>query len=229
MKGAPQHLFRPNFIHTPRSENADVEKDDVFEDALHACDVMMHDEGSFSMCGECAQMLDEPSLGFVIDAGEGFIEEKDLRRLGKSTGEKRPLTLAAGEIRKRPVPEITEPHKRKKRLDVFASLTSAAEGELRKKSSAARKAHGNHVGHGHGEVKVEVVALGDVRHGRFSGLKRSTEDLAGAVCRALKAEHGAQEGGLASAIGAYKRADRSPWDFEGDVVEGPDAARQPDA
>jgi len=193
MKGSLQRIIRPNLIHSPCAENSDIEKDDVLKDAPHARDIMVHDEGRFSDCGECAQMIDEPSLGFIIYAREGFIQEKNLGRLRECAGEKRPLPLAAGKVRKWSLGKVMKPDEVQKGLDMCASFISAREGKRRKKFCAARKTHRHDVRHGHGEVEVDVIALRDVSHGRFSGLKRSTENLAGATRCALKSEYRPKE------------------------------------
>lgn len=227
MERALQDVFRPHLVHTPHSEDGDVEQNDVLEDALHAGDVVMDDERSLSAFSEPTQVRDEPSFGLVVDPHKGLVEKKNVGSLRESLGEEHPLPLSAREIGEGSVRETRKADQREKGVHLRAPLRSSTSEEERE-ARVVGQPHLDDVGDGHGEVEVDVVALGNVGGLGLAGPKGGAEDLGGSLLRTHEPKKRPQKGRLACAIGPDEGTNRSLRDFERDPVEGQHATRQTD-
>lgn len=117
---------------------------------------MAGDEES-AFVGELAEEFGEAVLGGFVEAGEGFIEQEDMRFLRQGTGDEGALLLATAESADLAILEVEQVHRGEGSFDDFVVVTRerAPPAEIRV------SAHLDEAAHGDGEVPINVATLAE--------------------------------------------------------------------
>ena len=150
-----------------------------------------------------------------VEAGEWFVEEKDVRALGEGAGEENPLLLAAREHPDLAVGEGGEAEFLQGSVHQFAVGGPQALEKFQGRITALF----DHTAHGRGEIPVDGVPLGQVGEARQKvlGMGVTEEDFACGLT--VPAEDGLEEGALAGAVGAEDRRRAAAGEIHGDIFQ----------
>ena len=138
-----------------------VEQGDELEALRGGLHVVGRDEHGDARRAQTVEQLEHRLLGAHVDAGEGLVEQQDVRLLGERAGEKDALLLPAGELADRPPGEVGDAELLER------AAHRLAVGRLRplQRPQPAVAPHHDDVGDGHREAPVDLLALRHVGDG----------------------------------------------------------------
>ncbi|MDT4850527.1 hypothetical protein FQZ97_846790 [compost metagenome] len=174
----------------------------------HLRQVVQHHHHRLALPVPLVQQGEQVVGGAVVHRGERLIEQHHRRVLQDQAREQGALQLAARERVQAALFETGEANRGQRRVaqpPVFG-------GEAAQCAHAVPQAHGHHVAQGHREAAVELAVLrqpGDALAGRPAQLAAERLELA---------RQRLDQGGLARAVGAYQRHQRTRGDAQAHVV-----------
>jgi hypothetical protein len=214
-EGLLDELGSEDFVGGAKAQLGAVEEEGLVEEGGGGIEIVVGGDDEAAFFGEIGEEGGQGLGRIAVEAGEGFVEKKDVCFLGEGARKEGALLLAPGEFADLAVVEVGDGEGLEGAVDrlVVGGTVALPKTEVRVAAHLHQSANGD------GKGPVDFFALGKV--GKFAGplVDRSTSPLNGAGAARDEPGDGFEKGGLAGSVGTDESDAIAAGGSKGNVLE----------